>query len=62
MIFGLPIWVFMCILLIFVSGYMAFRAMKAERKIEQQFIEREGRVYISRMEEEKERRERVRMY
>ncbi|WP_082234720.1 sporulation YhaL family protein [Halobacillus massiliensis] len=59
MVLGLPVWVFMCILLIFVSGYMAYRAMKAERKIEQQFIEREGRVYISRMEEEKDRRHRA---
>ncbi|UOQ92757.1 sporulation YhaL family protein [Halobacillus shinanisalinarum] len=57
MIFGIPIWVFFCIVFIFISGYMAFRAMRAEQKIEQQFIEREGRVYLARMNEEKEKRE-----
>ncbi|WP_256558369.1 sporulation YhaL family protein [Halobacillus sp. A1] len=56
MIFGLPIWVFVCILFIFLSGYMAYRAMRAEQQIEQQFIEKEGRVYLTRIEEEKEKR------
>ncbi|MBH0228704.1 sporulation YhaL family protein [Halobacillus yeomjeoni] len=57
MLFGIPIWVFFCILFIFLSGYMALRAMKAEHHLEQQFIEREGQVYINRIAEEKERRE-----
>ncbi|MFD2924348.1 sporulation YhaL family protein [Halobacillus naozhouensis] len=56
MIFGIPIWVYFCIVFIFVSGFMAFRAMRAEQKVEQQFIEREGRVYLARMYEEKEKR------
>ncbi|MFG6149536.1 sporulation YhaL family protein [Halobacillus sp. B23F22_1] len=56
MILGLPVWVFLCIIFIFLSGYMAYRAMKAEQKVEQQFIEKEGRVYLSRMEEEREKR------
>ncbi|UOR13213.1 sporulation YhaL family protein [Halobacillus amylolyticus] len=56
MIFGIPIWVLFCTVFIFISGYMAFRAMRAEQKIEQQFIEREGRVYLARMNEEKEKR------
>jgi hypothetical protein len=53
MIAGLPWWVFMMIIFIFLSGYMAFRAIRAEKKLEHQFIEREGRVYIKRMEEER---------
>ena len=57
MIFGVPWWVFILILLIFLSGFMAFRAMRAEKMLEQQFIEREGEIYIERMNEEKKRRE-----
>ncbi|MGP4061952.1 sporulation YhaL family protein [Halobacillus sp. H74] len=56
MIFGLPVWVFFCIVFIFVSGYMAIRAMRAEHHLEQEFIEREGQVYLKRMEKEKELR------
>lgn len=56
MLFGLPIWVFLCIVFIFISGYMAVRAMKAEHNLEQEYIEREGQVYLKRMEQEKERR------
>lgn len=56
MLFGIPIWVFFCIIFIFLSGYMALRAMKAEHHLEQQFIEREGQIYLTRIEEEKERR------
>ncbi|MFG6121237.1 MULTISPECIES: sporulation YhaL family protein [Thalassobacillus] len=56
MLFGIPIWVYFCILFIFLSGYMAYKAMRAEKKLEHQFIEREGQVYIRRMEEEREQR------
>jgi len=56
-ILGVPWWVFITILLIFLSGYMAFRAMRAEQKLEQQFIEEEGQRYIERMEEERESRQ-----
>lgn len=56
MIASIPWWVFMMILFIFFSGFMAFRAMRAEKKLEQQFIEREGNVYIERMREEQRKR------
>ncbi|WLR47628.1 sporulation YhaL family protein [Halobacillus litoralis] len=56
MLFGLPIWVFLCIVFIFISGYMAIRAMRAEHNLEQEYIEREGQVYLKRIEKEKERR------
>ncbi|MDY0406250.1 sporulation YhaL family protein [Virgibacillus sp. 179-BFC.A HS] len=56
MILGMPWWIFFIVLLIFLSGYMAFRAMRAEKQLEQQFIEREGNIYIQRMEEEKQRK------
>lgn len=53
MIGGVPLWVFIVILLIFFSGYMAFRAIYAEKKLDQQFIEQEGQIYIDRMSKEK---------
>ena len=62
-ILGVPWWVFITILLIFLSGYMAFRAMRAEQKLEQQFIEEEGQKYIERMEKERQnRKEQKRQY
>ncbi|MFD1037655.1 sporulation YhaL family protein [Virgibacillus byunsanensis] len=57
MILGVPWWVFMMIIFIFLSGYMAYRAFYAEKKLEQQYIEREGRIYMERIEEEKKHRE-----
>ncbi len=53
MVLGIPWWVFLCIISIFFSGYMAFRAVLAERELEQQFIEREGNIYVERMEAER---------
>ncbi|AVQ98578.1 SigE-dependent sporulation protein [Oceanobacillus picturae] len=53
MILGVPWWVFMLVILIFLSGYMAMRAMLAERRLEQQFIEKEGKVYMDRLEAER---------
>jgi len=56
MVFNIPWWVLLMILFICFSGYMAFRAMRAERRLEQQFIEREGEIFIERMKQEKARR------
>lgn len=53
MIAGLPWWIYILIFFIFLSGYMAFRAMRAERKLEQQYIEQEGKIYIDRIEAER---------
>ncbi|WP_010650121.1 sporulation YhaL family protein [Oceanobacillus massiliensis] len=54
---AIPFWVFAVIILIFLSGYMAFRAMLAERKLDQQFIEREGKIYLERIQEARKKRE-----
>jgi len=59
LIFGIPWTVLIVILFIFFTGYMSFRAMRAEKIMEQQFIEREGKIYIDRMEREKEKRRSV---
>lgn len=57
MLLEIPWWVYMAIVLIFFSGYMAFRAMRAERRLEQQFIEREGKVYMDRIEEKRDKKQ-----
>ncbi|WP_226038018.1 sporulation YhaL family protein [Aquibacillus saliphilus] len=53
MILGIPWWVYMFIIFIFLSGYMSFRALVAEKKLEQQYIEREGKVYMDRIDEKR---------
>lgn len=57
MFVNIPWWVFVMILFICFSGYMAYRAMRAERRLEQQFIEREGEIYMERIRQERERRQ-----
>jgi len=37
---------------------MAFRAMRAERRLEDYYIEREGNVYMQRIEKERQMRNR----
>ncbi|WP_197046582.1 sporulation YhaL family protein [Oceanobacillus salinisoli] len=60
MIAGIPWWILAVIVLIFFSGYMSFRAMIAERELEQQYAEKEGKVYIERMRKEREERDKKR--
>lgn len=60
MILGTPWWVIGVIILIIFSGYMAFRAMLAERKLEHEYAEKEGEIYIERMIKEREEREKSR--
>ncbi|MFE8700224.1 sporulation YhaL family protein [Cytobacillus sp. FJAT-54145] len=53
----IPIWVFFVVLGIAVSAYMALKTGREERQLEQESIEREGEIYIKRLEREKEERE-----
>jgi hypothetical protein len=55
--FEIPIWVFAVLAGIMVSAYMAVKTGKEERRIEQESIEREGEIYMNRLEREKENRE-----
>lgn len=55
---AVPLWVVIMILFIFFSGYMAFRAMRAERRLDHFYIEREGNVYMERIESERQMRDR----
>ncbi|MCA1056480.1 sporulation YhaL family protein [Rossellomorea aquimaris] len=52
----LPIWMYFVVAGIFASAFMTVKSAKEEKKIEDEWIEKEGEVYISRMHEEKERR------
>ncbi|MBY7143035.1 sporulation YhaL family protein [Virgibacillus sp. NKC19-3] len=56
MILGLPWWVFVMIICIFLSGFMAFKAMQTDRRLQKQSIEREGKVYMDRIAAERQYR------
>ncbi|MCA1030876.1 sporulation YhaL family protein [Bacillus timonensis] len=56
MLFSVPWWAYLIVLGIIFSAYMTFRTAKEERELDDVFIEKEGQVYIERMNEEKERR------
>lgn len=52
----IPWWVLVVILFICFTGYMSFRAMRAEKRLEQHYIESEGQIYMDRMEQERARK------
>ncbi|PEA55033.1 SigE-dependent sporulation protein [Bacillus pseudomycoides] len=52
----LPWWIYLIIIGIVVSGYMVLYTSKKEQEIDNDFIEKEGEVYMKRLAEERERR------
>lgn len=52
----IPIWVFAVLIGIMISAYMAIRTGKEERKLELECIEREGEIFMKRIETEKNSR------
>ncbi|WP_197414453.1 sporulation YhaL family protein [Bacillus sp. FJAT-29937] len=52
----IPFWVYFIAIGILLSAYMAIKAGREERKVENESIELEGRVYIERIEKEREAR------
>ena len=52
----LPWWIYLVIIGIVISGYMVLYTSKKEQEIDNEFIEKEGEVYMKRLEEERERR------
>lgn len=54
---GVPIWIIAVAFGILISAYMAIKSSREDRKQEMEIIEREGSVYIERMEDEKARRQ-----
>ncbi|MDQ0247186.1 hypothetical protein J2S09_004827 [Bacillus fengqiuensis] len=55
----LPFWVYLVVMGIFFSGFMAIRTGQKEREIDDVYIEKEGQVYIQRMEVEREKRKQI---
>lgn len=53
---SLPIWIYFVIAGIVISAFMAVKTAKEDRDQEMEWIEKEGKEYIDRMQEEKERR------
>ena len=57
----IPFWMYFVVMGIMISGYMVVKTGKDEKKIEDEIIEREGEVYMKRLETrargEKDRRE-----
>lgn len=53
----IPIWVYAVVVGIVISALMAIKTGREERMLEMENIEKEGEIYLTRLEEEKERRE-----
>jgi hypothetical protein len=56
---SLPIWVYFVIAGVLISAFMAIKTAREDRDDEMEWIEKEGEVYMNRLEEEKERRKQV---
>ena len=55
----LPWWVYLVIVGIVLSGYMVLYTSKKEQEMDNEFIEKEGEVYMKRLAEEREKRNQV---
>jgi Sporulation protein YhaL len=54
--FIMPWWIYLCIIGILVSGYMAFKTARQDKQIDDTFIEQEGQVYLDRIEQERQKK------
>ncbi len=50
----IPFWVYFVVMGIILSAYMVVRTGKEEKIIEEEMIEREGDIYMKRLEQERE--------
>ncbi len=50
----IPFWVYFVVMGIISSAYMVVRTGKEEKLIEEEIIEREGDIYMKRLEQERE--------
>ena len=53
----IPFWIYFVVLGILISAYMVVRTGKEEKLIEEEIIEREGDIYMKRLEQEREGKE-----
>lgn len=54
-----PFWIILIVIGIIASGVMTVRAVREERKEEEGYIEKEGEIFLDRMDKEKERKHQV---
>ncbi len=52
----MPWWIYLCIIGILISGYMAFKTSRQDKMIDEDFIEKEGQVYLDRIEQERQKK------
>lgn len=52
----IPVWVYFVVAGILMSAIMTIKTGRDDRKLEQEMIEREGKIYMERLEKEKELR------
>ena len=52
----LPWWIYLCVIGILVSGYMAFKTSRQDKMIDEDYIEKEGQVYLDRIEQERQKK------
>lgn len=54
--FTLPWWIYLVLAGIVFSAYMMIKSAREDQDVDMEFIEKEGEIYIQRMEEERARR------
>lgn len=57
MLLSIPWWIYLVIIFTIFSAYMSYRAMRAEKILEQQYIEREGQIYMERIRQARNRKQ-----
>ncbi|MBO8178030.1 sporulation YhaL family protein [Aeribacillus pallidus] len=55
----LPLWMYFVVAGIVVSAFMAIKTAREERKEEMEWIEKEGKIYMDRLSNEKEKRRKL---
>ncbi len=50
----IPFWIYFVVAGIILSAYMVIRTGREERQMEEEIIEREGEIYMERLEKERE--------
>ncbi|MDD9149430.1 MULTISPECIES: sporulation YhaL family protein [unclassified Sporolactobacillus] len=55
---SVPWWVYLLIAGILFSGYRAFSISREDKELDDEWVEKQGNIYMKRIEAEKERRDR----
>ncbi|KPB04924.1 sporulation protein [Bacillus sp. CHD6a] len=55
--FSMPWWMLLIVIGIVFSAYMTLRSAKEEKEVEEAIIEKEGQVYMDRIQEEREKKQ-----